>query len=77
MNNPGESAPADLPAWLSRGRIPSLDGVRAIAILLVLYAHADIPGHSAFLLALPVLSSVPCTWSSLKDRDGTRSRRCP
>jgi peptidoglycan/LPS O-acetylase OafA/YrhL len=44
-------ARTDAPAWLLGGRIPSLDGVRAIAILLVLYSHASIPGHSSYLLA--------------------------
>jgi peptidoglycan/LPS O-acetylase OafA/YrhL len=33
------------------GRIPSLDGVRAIAILLVLYAHSSIPGHAQRILS--------------------------
>lgn len=37
------SRPAD---WMRGGRIPSLDGVRAIAILLVLYAHASVPFHT-------------------------------
>lgn len=32
------------PAWLDRGRIPCLDGLRALAIVLVLYAHGRFPG---------------------------------
>src|SRR5262245_24843115 len=44
-------AHTDPPNWLLGGRIPSLDGVRAVAILLVLYSHAAIPGHSVHPLA--------------------------
>ena len=39
------AAPEDAPPWLHAGRIPSLDGVRAVAALLVVYAHAAMPGH--------------------------------
>jgi peptidoglycan/LPS O-acetylase OafA/YrhL len=51
MNSMDARSPGRLPVSLSNGRIPSLDGVRAVAILLVLYSHADIPGHSPFVLA--------------------------
>ena len=34
-----DDPPAPTPAWLHAGRIPALDGLRAIAVLLVLTAH--------------------------------------
>src|SRR6516225_5864464 len=77
-------ARTDAPAWLLGGRIPSLDGVRAIAILLVLYSHAAIPGHSPFILAAIkgrcgflgvqlffVLSGFLITALMLREREGT------
>jgi peptidoglycan/LPS O-acetylase OafA/YrhL len=38
------------PEWLSGGRIPSLDGLRAVAILLVIYSHVmDTDGFPSFV----------------------------
>jgi peptidoglycan/LPS O-acetylase OafA/YrhL len=31
------------PAWLDQGHIPSLDGIRCLAVLMVIYAHAHLP----------------------------------
>jgi peptidoglycan/LPS O-acetylase OafA/YrhL len=32
------------PAWLQAGRIPGLDGLRALAVVLVIFAHSGFPG---------------------------------
>lgn len=37
-------------SWLDRGRIPCLDGLRALAILLVVYAHGHFPGDRSALV---------------------------
>src|SRR5262249_35170954 len=40
----GAAMPHPAPAWLRGGRIPSLDGMRALAILMVLFSHVHFPG---------------------------------
>lgn len=39
-----DSAPTAGPPWIDGGRIPCLDGLRALAILLVLFSHLEFPG---------------------------------
>src|SRR5262249_37411933 len=34
------SSPAGPPAWVASGRVPALDGLRAVSVLLILCAHA-------------------------------------
>jgi peptidoglycan/LPS O-acetylase OafA/YrhL len=41
---PSTSALTIPPTWIDRGRIPCLDGLRALAILLVVYSHGHYPG---------------------------------
>jgi peptidoglycan/LPS O-acetylase OafA/YrhL len=40
------------PSWLAGGRIPSLDGLRALAILLVVLAHSKFPGDDLLPLRM-------------------------
>jgi peptidoglycan/LPS O-acetylase OafA/YrhL len=46
---------AAAPEWLARGRIPCLDGMRALAVLLVVYAHASHTTGFPDLTGLPSL----------------------
>ena len=36
----GSSCPSEAPDWLDRGQIPGLDGLRAIAVIMVMASHA-------------------------------------
>ncbi len=40
------------PTWLAGGRIPGLDGLRALAILLVIFAHSRFPGDNVLVLRM-------------------------
>lgn len=46
---------APCPSWLSRGQIPGLDGLRAVAVLLVVMAHSH---HSNGFFESPLLNYV-------------------
>lgn len=77
--------PAEVPGWLGEGRIPSLDGLRAVAVGLVLLAHAhqtrgfpDIPALHAIgrkgavgVDVFFVISGFLITTLLLRERDRT------
>lgn len=44
MSTPYPARPATGPSWIDGGRIPYLDGLRALAVLLVLFSHLPVPG---------------------------------
>jgi len=80
----GPITPGAAPAWLGRGRMPSLDGLRALAILMVIYAHGRFPfddllplralkGRCGFLgvQVFFVLSGFLITTLMLRERDRT------
>jgi peptidoglycan/LPS O-acetylase OafA/YrhL len=51
MSSKPESKPPG-PAWLAGGRIPGLDGLRALAILLVIFAHSRFPGDDILVFRM-------------------------
>ncbi len=50
--SPRTTAQTSAPAWLAGGRIPGLDGLRALAILLVIFAHSRFPGDHLQILRM-------------------------
>jgi peptidoglycan/LPS O-acetylase OafA/YrhL len=70
---------AGLESGLSGKRLPALDGIRAIAVFLVIFYHAGIPGVPGGLgvLLFFVLSGFLITWLMLSEveRSGTVSLR--
>lgn len=67
--------PQDFTAKLNRRTIPGLDGIRALAVLLVISGHFGLPVLNAALgvLIFFVLSGFLITWLMLKEVDRTGS----
>lgn len=51
-----DSGSASPPAWMAQGRIPSLDGLRAVSIIVVTLAHAIVAVEAA----------VPASWNGIR-----------
>jgi peptidoglycan/LPS O-acetylase OafA/YrhL len=68
-------APNPLSDALSRKQIPSLDGLRAVAVLLVIFHHLGIrfAPHGRGVLTFFVLSGFLITWLLLKESDRNES----
>jgi peptidoglycan/LPS O-acetylase OafA/YrhL len=63
--------PASLAAGLQKSHLPSLDGIRAVAVSLVVFYHLGIPGVPGGMgvLIFFVLSGFLITWLLLKEED--------
>lgn len=71
-SNVGDSAfHSRLSERLARKAIPSLDGLRAVAVLMVILNHLDVPytPHGRGVLTFFVLSGFLITWLMLKEAD--------
>src|ERR1700682_5371477 len=68
-------APNPLSDALSKKQIPSLDGLRAVAVLLVIFHHLGIrfAPHGRGVLTFFVLSGFLITWLLLKESDRNES----
>jgi peptidoglycan/LPS O-acetylase OafA/YrhL len=65
------SLPSALAAGLQKSHLPSLDGIRAIAVFLVVFYHLGIPGFPGGMgvLIFFVLSGFLITWLLLKEEE--------
>lgn len=65
------SLPAPLAAGLQQSHLPSLDGIRAIAVFLVVFYHLGVPGIPGGMgvLIFFVLSGFLITWLLLKEEE--------
>jgi len=73
-SNAASASQCRLAESLARKTIPSLDGLRAVAVLLVISNHMEVPyaPHGRGVLTFFVLSGFLITWLMLKEADRER-----